>query len=171
MPPIKFTGEIGKKLTFLYENVNGIRSKSEETKRWMEERNAVIVALVETWADESTADCLIADLDQYNLFRKDRQRCLKEKGGRVAIAVKNGLQALRMTSLEVDGLEVLWIKLVCLRLNVLVGVVYAPSYDTDVFSKLRTLMESFPPFLKRNLILMGDFNCPNIMWDGDVSGK
>ncbi|GAU90744.1 hypothetical protein RvY_03119 [Ramazzottius varieornatus] len=71
MPPIKFTGEVVKKLTLLYGNVNDIRSKSEETKRWMEERNAGIVALVETWADESTADCLIADLDQYNLFRKD----------------------------------------------------------------------------------------------------
>ncbi|GAU89294.1 hypothetical protein RvY_01860 [Ramazzottius varieornatus] len=100
MPLIKFTGEIGKKLTLLYGNVNGIRSKSEETA--MDGGKECGYRRF----DESTADCLIADLDQYNLFRKDRQRCLKENGVGVAIAIKNGLQSLRMTSLEVDGLEV-----------------------------------------------------------------
>ncbi|GAU99364.1 hypothetical protein RvY_10380 [Ramazzottius varieornatus] len=171
MPPFKFTGEIGKKLSFLYGNVNGIRSKSEEIKRWMQEKKADIVALVETWADQSTPDCMIADHDQYVLFRKDREGCQKEKGGGVAIAVKKNLHALRMTSLEVDGLEVMWIKLICSRLNVLIGVIYAPSYDADVFTKLRSSMEHIPPFLRRNLIIVGDFNCPKIQWEGDSNGK
>ncbi|GAU90236.1 hypothetical protein RvY_02684 [Ramazzottius varieornatus] len=171
MPPLKFTGGIGKKLSFLYGNVNGIRSKSEVIKRWMREKKADIVALVETWADQSTPDCMIADLDQYVLFRKDREGCQKEKSGGVAIVVKKDLQALRMTSLEVDGLEVMWIKLICLRLNVLIGVIYAPSYDADVFTKLRSSMEHVPPFLRRNLIIVGDFNCPKIQWEGDSNGK
>ncbi|GAV06544.1 hypothetical protein RvY_16512 [Ramazzottius varieornatus] len=171
MPPLRFSGEIGKKLTFLYGNVNGIRSKSEETKRWMGEKKADIVALVETWADNSTPDCLIADPEHCNLFRKDREGCKKQAGGGVAIAIKKGLQAVRMESLEVDGVEVMWIKLICLHLNVLIGVVYAPAYDTQVFSELRTSMELFPPFLRRNIFLVGDFNCPKIVWDGDTSGK
>ncbi|GAU93592.1 hypothetical protein RvY_05512-1 [Ramazzottius varieornatus] len=137
----------------------------------MEERKADVVALVETWAEKSTAHCLIVDPDQYDLFRKDREGCRKESGGGVAIAVKKGLQAIRMTSMEVDGLEVMWIKLICLRPNVLIGVIYAPSYDTDVFSKLRSSMERIPPFLRRNVILVGDFNCPKITWDGDASRK
>ncbi|GAV09217.1 hypothetical protein RvY_18792 [Ramazzottius varieornatus] len=104
MPPLRFSGEIGKKLTFLYGNVNGIRSKSE--------KKADIVALVETWADNSTPDCLIADPEHYNLFRKDREGCKKQAGGGVAIAIKKGLQAVRMESLEVDGVEVMWIKMI-----------------------------------------------------------
>ncbi|GAU91658.1 hypothetical protein RvY_03873 [Ramazzottius varieornatus] len=63
-----------------------------------------------------------------------------------------------MTRLEVEGLEVMWIKLICLRLNVLIGVVHAPSYDADVFSKLRSSREFIPALLRRKIVLAVDFN-------------
>ncbi|GAU89872.1 hypothetical protein RvY_02371 [Ramazzottius varieornatus] len=149
------------------------KTRTTEQERGDQEVNARKEGgyLVETWADQSTPDCMIADLNQYVLFHKDREGCQKEKGGGVAIAVKKDLQALRTTSLEVDGLEVMWIKLICLRLNVLIGVIYAPSYDIDVFTKLRSSIEHIPPFLRRNLIIVGDFNCPKIQWEGDSNEK
>ncbi|GAU94253.1 LOW QUALITY PROTEIN: hypothetical protein RvY_06064 [Ramazzottius varieornatus] len=32
-------------------------------------------------------------------------------------------------------------------------------------------MEHIPPFLRRNLIIVGDFNCPKIQWEGKSNGK
>ncbi|GAU92133.1 hypothetical protein RvY_04251 [Ramazzottius varieornatus] len=64
MPVPQYKGEVGRKLIVRYANVNGIRSKSEEVKKWMEEGKADVVALVETMADEATVDCMSCDLDQ-----------------------------------------------------------------------------------------------------------
>ncbi|GAU92134.1 hypothetical protein RvY_04252 [Ramazzottius varieornatus] len=60
-----------------------------------------------------------------------------------------------MKELEVAGLEVLWVKLIALRMNLLLEVVYAPGYDVEAFSKLRTSMERIPPHLRRNIVLVG----------------
>ncbi|GAU99945.1 hypothetical protein RvY_10876 [Ramazzottius varieornatus] len=76
-----------------------------------------------------------------------------------------------MVEYEVVGLEVLWVKVIALRMNcaLLIGVVYAPGYDSEVFSKLRTSMERIPPHLRRNILMLGDFNCPNISWSDKAS--
>ncbi|GAU92264.1 hypothetical protein RvY_04365-2, partial [Ramazzottius varieornatus] len=58
-------------------------------------------------------------------------------------------------------LELLWVKFISVRTNLLVGVLYAPGYDLDVFTKLRTSLQLIPPRLRRNLVLLGDFNCPD----------
>ncbi|GAU89353.1 hypothetical protein RvY_01910 [Ramazzottius varieornatus] len=171
MPPVDYKGAVSRKLVLRYANVNGIRSKSEEVKRWIDEGDADIVALVDTIAGDSTADCLMCDLDRYNLHRLDRTGCQKETGGGVALIMKRELQAIRMPQFEVSGLEVLWVKVVALRMNLLVGVIYAPGYDVTVFSDLRASMEKIPFHLRRNILLVGDFNCPTIQWDGNVCGS
>ncbi|GAU92260.1 hypothetical protein RvY_04362 [Ramazzottius varieornatus] len=55
-------------------------------------------------------------------------------------------------------------------MNLLLGVIYAPGYDVDVFSKLRTSMERITPYLRRNIVLVGDFNCPELDWSRDAGG-
>ncbi|GAU88290.1 hypothetical protein RvY_01021-3 [Ramazzottius varieornatus] len=75
-----------------------------------------------------------------------------------------------MYELEVAGLEVLWVKVIALRMNLLLGVIYAPGYDDDVFGKLRTSMEHIPPYLRRNIVLVGDFNCSELDWSRDAGG-
>ncbi|GAU90413.1 hypothetical protein RvY_02830 [Ramazzottius varieornatus] len=165
MPVPQPTGEVGRKLVVRYTNVNGIRSKIEEVKKWMEEGKADVVALVETMADTATVDCSFCDL-----LRLNRLGCRKESGGGVALAVKKDIQIIRMYELEVAGLEVLWVKVIALRMNLLLGAIYAPVYDDDVFSKLRTSMERIPPYLRRNIVLVRVFNCPKLNWSRDAGG-
>ncbi|GAV00593.1 hypothetical protein RvY_11419 [Ramazzottius varieornatus] len=76
-----------------------------------------------------------------------------------------------MVEYEVVGLEALWVKVIALRMNLLIGVVYAPGYDSEVFSKLRTSMERSRSHLRRNILMLGDFNCPNISWSDKASGS
>ncbi|GAV00594.1 hypothetical protein RvY_11420 [Ramazzottius varieornatus] len=88
MPVPQFTGEVGKKLVNRYANVNGIRSKSDEVKRWMEDGKADVVALVETMAEPSTADCSFCDPAFYKLERLDRDGCQKSTEGAVALVIR-----------------------------------------------------------------------------------
>ncbi|GAV06447.1 hypothetical protein RvY_16438 [Ramazzottius varieornatus] len=163
-------GEMGKQLIFRYANLNGIKSKSEELKAWTERGKVDIGAFVETWADDSVTDTLIADLEKYKVHRKDRAGCRKEGGGGVAIIVQKDLHTLRATEYEVEGLELMWVKVVGMKMVALVGVLYAPGYDMEVFAKLRCSLEKIPPYLRRNMILVNDFNCPDIDWE-DLSAK
>ncbi|GAV09676.1 hypothetical protein RvY_19177-2 [Ramazzottius varieornatus] len=169
MPVPQFTGQEGKKLVIRYANVNGIRSKSDEVMRWMEDGKADVVALVETMAEPSIAECSFCHPAFYKFERLDRDGCQKSTGGGVAIVIRKEFQIRRMVEYEVVGLEVLWVKVIALPMNLLIGVVYAPGYDSEDFSKLGTSMERIPPHLTRNILMLGDFNCPNISWSDKAS--
>ncbi|GAV08471.1 hypothetical protein RvY_18154 [Ramazzottius varieornatus] len=77
---------------------------------------------------------------------------------------------LRVDEYELEGLELLWLKVVGWKMIAVVGVLCAPGYDMEVFAKLRTSLQKIPPYLRRNLILLDDFNCPDIDWK-DMSAK
>ena len=163
-------GDIGKRLTLRYANLNGVRSKTEEVKAWTEKSNPDIVAFVETMADDSVSDSLIADLTRYNVYRKDRAGCTKEGGGGIALITKKELHTVTAPEFEVDGLELLWVKIIGVRMTLLVGVFYGAGYELDVFAKLRQSIEAIPSRLRRNILLVGDFNCPDINWQ-DMSAE
>ncbi|GAU92434.1 hypothetical protein RvY_04515 [Ramazzottius varieornatus] len=105
-------GNLGKQLTLRYANLNGIKSKTEEVKAWTEKGSVDIGAFVETMADDTVTDELIADLQKYSVYRKDRAGCQKETGGGVAVIARKDLQTLRIDEYEVEGLELLWLKVV-----------------------------------------------------------
>ncbi|GAU87139.1 hypothetical protein RvY_00035 [Ramazzottius varieornatus] len=99
-------GNLGKQLTLRYANLDGIKSKTEEVKAWTEKGSVDIGAFVETMADDTVTDGLIADLQKYSVYRKDRA------GGTVAVIAREELHMLRVDEYEVEGLELLWLKVV-----------------------------------------------------------
>ncbi|GAV06775.1 hypothetical protein RvY_16706 [Ramazzottius varieornatus] len=133
-----FDGELRKHLTLRYANLNGVKCKTEELTAWTKKG------------------------EKFNVCRKDRTGCRKESGGGVAVIAKKDLRTSRAVEYEVDGLELMWLKIVGLRKVALVGVLYAPGYYEEVFAKLSRSLESISPYLRRNLILVGDFSCPDI---------
>ncbi|GAV08611.1 hypothetical protein RvY_18276 [Ramazzottius varieornatus] len=163
-------GKLEKPLILRHANLNGIKSKTEEVKAWTERGKVDIAAFVETMADDTVTDGLIADLQKYNVYRKDRAGCRKESGGGVAITAKDDLHSLRAADYEVERLELMWVKVVGMSMVALVGVLYAPGYEMEVFGKLSDSLAKIPPYLRRNLTLVGDFNCADIDWE-DISAK
>ncbi|GAU91394.1 LOW QUALITY PROTEIN: hypothetical protein RvY_03654 [Ramazzottius varieornatus] len=109
-------------------------------------------------ADDSVTDALIEDLELFDVHRKDRTGCQKENGGGVALICKKELQTIRAAEYEVESLELLWVKVIGVRTNLLASVLYASGYDLDVFTKLRTSLQLIPPRLRRNLVLPGDYS-------------
>ena len=103
-----------------------------------------------------------AEMDGHKLFRRDRQG---RKGGGVALYIKDCFDVEEL-GVENDKVECLWVRIrgkAC-RGNILVGVHYRPpnqdkEMDKAFYEQLEEVARS------PALILMGDFNFPDIYWN------
>lgn len=102
-------------------------SQRQALKVWSQTSD--VVAFSETHADETVSDCCLADLEVYNVFRKDRNI----NGGGEAVLVSKRLNFIRTPEYEVDGVEFTWLKIVGIRMNLSFRVFYGPSCDITVF--------------------------------------
>lgn len=121
-----------------------------------------MVVLTETWLNTFVSDDDVVP-PGFTIFRKDRAT----RGGGVAVILKDYIVATLLS--DVPDLE-------CLCLNVTLGghnfVLYAvyraPDSTTDYLTKLHAHMSQFTD---RKIILVGDFNLPNIDWERLQAGS
>lgn len=114
------------------------------------------VALTETWLTNEIKDFEVTT-PNYVIIRKDRQT----RGGGVAILIKKDLSFEILS--EVIGVEAIFCKLLFTSRPVFVGCVYrSPPSDKDSLQALHTYMHRH--VLGAWLILLGDFNLPDINW-------
>ena len=118
-----------------------------------------MTGLVETRDCPEYVDNIFADLRSYNVFRKLRDR----HGGGVALVAKKTLRGYRRTDLEPPDLEMLFVDLN--TANVMVCVFYSPpsSVRTNT-ARFIEHVRSLPHDVIRRLIVIGDFNVPDINW-------
>ena len=118
-------------LSVLYQNVRGLRTKLNEFKQNLNVNHPDIVFITESWLNDNIFDHEIIDLNQYSIFRRDRQTtgCKKLDGGGVLIAVKNKFCAYPLPQFQSDA-EDIW---VAIRLDgnrlLYVCCVYLPPGD------------------------------------------
>ncbi|GAB0203450.1 mitochondrial enolase superfamily member 1 [Grus japonensis] len=101
-------------------------------------------------------------MDGYRLFRKDRQR---RRGG-VVLYVKENLECIEFNYANCENpIECLWVKIrrFISKGDLTVGICYRPPNQDDkankaVFGSLKQASG------QQNLVLMGDFNYPDICW-------
>ena len=117
-----------------------------------------IIALTEIWLTDSLFDNEILPTN-YTIFRKDCSSC----GGGVLIAVNNRISCTQVTS--PDGLEAIGIQLNLSNL-ITVWVIYIPPRFTTAsdYNNLFDFLRDFQD-VHDSLILMGDFNFPDINLD------
>ena len=118
-----------------------------------------MVAITETFFDNTILDIELVDTNYYSVFRRDRNR----HGGGVILIVKEGIPTVRRHDLETDC-ELLWVELSFTSTNVLVGVFYNPLNSnidsiTNLEHSLSFLHSSNPPVVT----LCGDL--PGITWN------
>ncbi|CAM2095472.1 unnamed protein product [Caretta caretta] len=106
-------------------------------------------------------------MDGYKLFRKDRQG---RKGGGVALYVREQYDCSELRYETVEKPECLWIKFrsVSNKGDVVVGACYRPPDQGDEVDEafFRQLTEATR---SHALILMGDFNFPDICWESNTA--
>ncbi|CAM4499672.1 unnamed protein product [Lepidochelys kempii] len=152
-------------LKCLYTNAQSLGNKQGELEVLVMSKNYDVIGITETWWDNSHDWSTV--MDGYKLFRKDRQG---RKGGGVALYVREQYDCSELRYETVEKPECLWIKFrsVCNKSDVVVGVCYRPpdqgdEVDEAFFRKLTEATRSHA------LILMGDFNFPDICWESNTA--
>ena len=118
-----------------------------------------IIGLVETRDCPENPDSLFADLRSYNVFRKRRDK----NGGGIALVIKKSLKGFRQIDHEPSDLELIFVE--SFALNLVFCVFYGPPCSIN--QTLRRLFDHFrmlPQTTIHRMILMGDFNNPEVNW-------
>ena len=120
-------------LKFTHFNAQGLTSKFAEFTCFVNEHHFDVIAISETWLDESVADSEFTP-DGYSCFRKDRSLNFYPEGtysvqarGGVAILVSNSLNPTRNVELDTDA-ELIWVNIQPNdSTTALLGVAYRPD--------------------------------------------
>ena len=127
---------------------------------------ADVTALVETKDCDSYPDNYFANLTSFNVFRRPRN----SNGGGVAVVVRKCLKAFRRVELEPSQLEVLVVDLT--SANLLVLVFYGPPRNIQyTIPELIDHIRNFSHEDLQRLVLLGDFNCPDVDWQNRSSSS
>ena len=142
-----------KGLTFIHVNVRSLVSKAAEIRRLVYDTKAAVLAVSESWLDDTIGDNEIG-VDGYSVLRRDRNR----HGGGVLVYVKDGLAFNRRPDLEVEGCETLWVELFLPKTKgILVNCCYRPPDDQMFLSKFESTLKLVEP-LSSECYILGDMN-------------
>jgi len=149
-------------LKCIYFKARSIVNKQKELNLLVTEEDIDIVGITETWLNDKISDEELS-IKGYTLYRKDRNDTIKTRGGGVAIYVRNELHPVYNSDLdESDFSESIWCSIKCNSEITVIGVCYrAPdsteTNDTALFSILSS-------FKNQRVVVLGDFNYPDIDW-------
>ena len=120
-----------------------------------------VIALTETWLSNRVRNDDILPVG-YKLFRRDRQT--GKRGGGVLLAVKDSVRT-EPTDFVSDSLELTSVVINSSSKRVLVAVCYRPPDSSiDFLHELNRFLKFVAHSQFKNVVLMGDFNYPNIQW-------
>ncbi|KAK4806437.1 hypothetical protein QYF61_013930 [Mycteria americana] len=146
-------------LKCLYTNARSMGNKQEELEAIVRQENYDMVAITETWWDDSHN--WSAAMDGYKLFRRDRRG---RRGGGVALYVRESLDSLELNDGD-DRVECLWVRIrgKANKADIVVGVCYRPPSQDEETDELfyKQLGEASRSLA---LVLVGDFNLPDVCW-------
>lgn len=116
-----------------------------------------VLFLLETFLKPNKPD-YIPQIPGYTFFRKDRQGL--KKGGGIPAYIANRFKVERITSLDKNELETIWLQIHPYKSNrlILIRAVYRPPSSTaDTYARLELNMEA--AYLRNQEIhVSGDFN-------------
>jgi exonuclease III len=155
----------------MYTNIASLMAKFNDFSMEIANSKPNIIALTETWLNSDVSNNMIG-LNNYKLLRKDR---INGRGGGVCIYVnenliKNKFQ-LTVLDISVEPYDTLWIKFSSNLFSFVIACVYRPplNVSSNSIENDRKLINVIEDQFKNlsNLIIVGDFNYPNIKWKAD----
>ena len=163
--------DVSAKRNFRIMNVNcrSVRSNNSEFQTALNYIKPDVVFGTESWlrgvkpGKPDSADAIKSSEvfpSHYNAFRNDRSSL----GGGVFILVHKDLVALEKTEFVTDC-EITWTNLKLKdRKNLMVASFYMPHRDMKDIQELRRSLELVTAGKDSQILLAGDFNCPDINW-------
>ena len=111
---------------------------------------------------------------QYNIFRRDRCSSINQRGGGIFLAISSRLQVTPVGLLhnDIEQICVLITPSSGLNCKFLICLSYVPPASvTEIYEKhVENITEAssrFCDLAKDHIVIMGDFNLPNIQWQLD----
>ncbi|GAB0187131.1 hypothetical protein GRJ2_001178400 [Grus japonensis] len=159
-PPKKVVGSIAQ-LKCIYTNAHSMSNKQEELEATVQQENYDIVAITETWWDDSHN--WSAAMDGYKLFRREQQG---RRGDGVALYVRESFDCLELDDDDDDDrVECLWVRIQrkANKADIMVGVCCRPpnqdkEADKIFYKQLGKVSQSLA------LVFLGNFNLPDVCW-------
>jgi transcription termination factor NusB len=144
-----------------YTNIQSIKNKLSELHELLENTETKIIGLTESWTTMEMFDGEL-DIPGYNMYRSDRMY-----GGTI-LYIHQSLISRRCHEMDMLGFnDSVWC-IISLKRNheLLIGVCYrSPNSPHDNNKKLFELLKKASKMKTSHLLLMGDFNFPQIDFD------
>nr|XP_047141425.1 uncharacterized protein LOC105844248 [Hydra vulgaris] len=153
-------------LKFWYTNSTSLVNKITEFKTKIMIDSPDIILISETWFKND----LIINISNYNCFYNNRTN---KQGGGVAIFTKYDIIAYEVSvSPLYKEVKQIWCSIVLHKTKILVGCIYRPPNSTDLINNainelIKTAKKEVLNGKYSNVIIVGDFNYPNIIWNED----
>ena len=150
------------KLKCFYTNARSIVNKRNELELYIMEERPDIIAITETWAVESIEDSELK-IEGYTMIRRDRILGEKTRGGGVLLYIIESVDVIvRDDIVNSNILECAWCEIVMGGEKSLIGVCYrSPDSTKEQDEALYQMIGSVD---RESVLLMGDFNFPELDW-------
>ena len=151
----------------MYTNARSVINKMDMFQATVFELKPDVIGITESWANDNIGDAELS-LDGYVMYRMDRNT--SNKGGGVILYVKQELQPIEFLP-KAKFPEQAWCKIRSRDgTEMLIGVCYHSTnqkiFGSDSSLLLRQLLCEVSQY---HVILMGDFNYPDIDWESQVA--
>jgi hypothetical protein len=138
-------------------NAQSLRGKVDLIQAEFHDRGVGVLAITETWLNDSDEDDNFLIPGFCNPIRRDRGY---GRGGGICIYIRNGLSYKRRLDLENAMIECIWIECVFGLTNIMVGVFYNPKSDCRLFyENFDQCIDNLFLQFQGKVIILGDFNC------------
>ena len=155
----------------VFSNVRSIVNKFDELLAFVEDVKPAVVGVTESWLNCSFSDAEF-NIPGYVLYRQDRVDTCRGSGGGVLLYVLCELNSIQREDLQGDFTNSVWCEIQIgsiKRSPLIIGVVYRSPNSNHVNDDL--LFDILKVVSNKDVIIMGDFNYPDISWDNGAYGS
>lgn len=149
-------------LSIYYQNVRGLRTKTNSFLLSLASTTFDIIVLTETWLDSDINDSELFDC-RYTVYRCDRNKQItgKTTGGGVLVAVHKKHKSQQI-QLEV-AIDMVTVKINARGRNlILIGIYFPPRTLNQVYDDFFGVLENSELLSKNESLIIGDFNLSEI---------
>ena len=148
-------------------NIRSVYNKLMELSMLINEQNANIMCLTETWLiDEVPIDL---SFNRYIFFKSNRKN--KRSGG-CAVLLDQNFNSKFIYQLDLTEIQILIVDIIS-PFNLRIFCIYRSPHSTLIQTQI--MNDVFEKFYVQKILIVGDFNVPSINWQGlesmNVHGK
>ena len=156
--------------TFYYQNVRGLRTKTNDLLLALSRCEYDVIALTETWLNSDIKNSELSN--NYSLYRCDRnpQTSQCRRGGGTMIAVRNDIQSTAVCIAGCDQLEQIIVRISMPNFRLLLCSIYLPpNSDLPLYERHVACVQNLVDLAgERDAVLVvGDYNLPQLCWTHD----